>query len=263
MAVRRRRALARGRRARRAHEAVQGAAGQALLRRPWLGAVRAHLRAARVLPNAHRAADPRRRRRRHRCATGAGEVVELGAGHPTRRACCSTRWTRPAPSTATSRWTSPPASSRMRPSSSSTSTPVSSSTASSVTSSAISSTSPSRTARRAWRHCSGARSATSRPGPGARLLAKIATLLGLDDRLLLGTDLVKDPAVIEAAYDDSAGVTAEFNRNLLHVVNRELGADFPARAFDRIAFFDAGTSRSRCGCGGRRRVVRIASSASR
>ena len=70
------------------------------------------------------------------------------------------------------------------------------------------------------------------------MLTKIATLLGPDDRLLLGTDLVKDPALIEAAYNDSAGVTAEFNRNLLHVLNRELDADFSPETFDHVAFFD-------------------------
>jgi L-histidine N-alpha-methyltransferase len=76
------------------------------------------------------------------------------------------------------------------------------------------------------------------PGTRRAVLAKIATLLGPDDRLLLGTDLIKDPAVIEAAYNDAQGVTAEFNRNLLHVVNRELGADFQPEAFDHVAFFD-------------------------
>jgi L-histidine Nalpha-methyltransferase len=76
------------------------------------------------------------------------------------------------------------------------------------------------------------------PGTRRRLLRTIGGLLGPDDRLLLGTDLVKDPAVIEAAYDDPDGVTAEFNRNVLHVINRELDADFPADAFQHIAFFD-------------------------
>jgi L-histidine N-alpha-methyltransferase len=76
------------------------------------------------------------------------------------------------------------------------------------------------------------------PGTRRRLLREIGGLLGPGDRLLLGTDLVKDPAVIEAAYDDSAGVTAEFNRNVLHVINRELDADFIPDAFDHIAFFD-------------------------
>jgi L-histidine Nalpha-methyltransferase len=76
------------------------------------------------------------------------------------------------------------------------------------------------------------------PGTRRGLLRQVGALLGPDDRFLLGTDLVKDPAVIEAAYDDGAGVTAEFNRNVLHVINRELGADFVPDAFEHIAFFD-------------------------
>ena len=59
------------------------------------------------------------------------------------------------------------------------------------------------------------------------------------DWLLLGTDLVKDVRVIEAAYNDDAGVTAEFNRNVLHAINRELDADFDPDAFEHVAFFDA------------------------
>ena len=59
------------------------------------------------------------------------------------------------------------------------------------------------------------------------------------DRLLLGTDLVKDPETIRRAYDDDQGITAEFNRNLLHVVNRELGADFDPDGFEHVALFDA------------------------
>ena len=76
------------------------------------------------------------------------------------------------------------------------------------------------------------------PGTRRRLLREIARLLRPADRFLLGTDLVKDPAVLEAAYDDRQGVTAEFNRNVLHVVNRELDADFWPEAFDHVAFFD-------------------------
>jgi L-histidine Nalpha-methyltransferase len=76
------------------------------------------------------------------------------------------------------------------------------------------------------------------PGTRRVLLRKIAALLGPGDRLLLGTDLVKEPALIEAAYDDAEGVTAEFNRNVLHVINRELDADFAPDAFEHIAFFD-------------------------
>jgi L-histidine Nalpha-methyltransferase len=77
------------------------------------------------------------------------------------------------------------------------------------------------------------------PGSRRRFLRGLAKLLrpGVD-HLLLGTDLVKDPATIEAAYDDSAGVTAEFNRNVLRVINRELDADFDVDAFEHVAFFD-------------------------
>jgi L-histidine Nalpha-methyltransferase len=76
------------------------------------------------------------------------------------------------------------------------------------------------------------------PGTRRRLLRQIAGLLRPSDRLLLGTDLVKDPAVLEAAYDDAAGVTADFNRNVLRVINRELDADFWPDAFDHVAFYD-------------------------
>ncbi|NUR61997.1 MAG: L-histidine N(alpha)-methyltransferase [Catenulispora sp.] len=57
--------------------------------------------------------------------------------------------------------------------------------------------------------------------------------------LLLGTDLVKDPATLVAAYDDAAGVTAEFNKNVLRVVDRELAADFDPDDFDHVALWDA------------------------
>jgi L-histidine N-alpha-methyltransferase len=77
------------------------------------------------------------------------------------------------------------------------------------------------------------------PGSRRRFLRSIARLLRPGrDWLLLGTDLVKDPAVLEAAYDDAPGVTAEFNRNVLEVVNRELDADFDVAAFEHVAFFD-------------------------
>ncbi|HEY2571347.1 MAG TPA: L-histidine N(alpha)-methyltransferase, partial [Solirubrobacteraceae bacterium] len=62
---------------------------------------------------------------------------------------------------------------------------------------------------------------------------------GPTDFLLLGTDLVKDPQVLEAAYDDAQGVTAEFNRNVLRVLNRELDADFEPDDFEHVALFDA------------------------
>jgi L-histidine N-alpha-methyltransferase len=80
------------------------------------------------------------------------------------------------------------------------------------------------------------------PAPRREFLARIAELLGPEDRLLLGTDLVKETARLEAAYDDSAGVTAEFNKNVLHVLNRELDADFQVEAFEHRAFFDTASS---------------------
>jgi L-histidine N-alpha-methyltransferase len=76
------------------------------------------------------------------------------------------------------------------------------------------------------------------PGRRRSFLRAVGGLLGDGDHLLLGTDLVKDPAVIEAAYDDAAGVTALFNLNMLEVVNRELNADFDLDAFEHVAFFD-------------------------
>jgi len=76
------------------------------------------------------------------------------------------------------------------------------------------------------------------PGARRRFLRALARTVGPGGALLLGTDLVKDVAVLEAAYDDAAGVTAAFNRNALRVINRELGADFDEAAFDHVAFFD-------------------------
>jgi L-histidine Nalpha-methyltransferase len=77
------------------------------------------------------------------------------------------------------------------------------------------------------------------PDARARFLGEIAAGIGPDDAFLLGTDLVKDPARLVAAYDDSACVTAEFNRNVLHVLNRELGADFVPERFEHVARFDS------------------------
>ena len=78
-----------------------------------------------------------------------------------------------------------------------------------------------------------------RPGPRRSFLARIATLMYPGDRFLLGTDLVKDRARLEAAYNDSQGVTAEFNKNVLRVLNRELDADFDPDLFEHVAFWDA------------------------
>jgi dimethylhistidine N-methyltransferase len=77
-----------------------------------------------------------------------------------------------------------------------------------------------------------------RMGAARRILRRIALLCGHDGALLLGVDLEKDPATIEAAYNDAAGVTAEFNLNLLRRINRELDADFDLGAFEHRAFYD-------------------------
>lgn len=77
------------------------------------------------------------------------------------------------------------------------------------------------------------------PGSRRRFLRHVAgELLGPEDHLLIGCDLVKDPAVIEPAYNDAQGVTAAFNRNVLSVVNRELCADFDLENFEHRAFYD-------------------------
>jgi L-histidine N-alpha-methyltransferase len=70
-------------------------------------------------------------------------------------------------------------------------------------------------------------------------LAHLRGALEPGEWLLLGADLVKDPAVLVRAYDDAAGVTAEFNRNVLHLLNRELCADFDPDAFDHVALWDS------------------------
>ena len=76
------------------------------------------------------------------------------------------------------------------------------------------------------------------PAERARFLRRLAGLLEDGDRLLVGIDLVKEHQLLEAAYNDSAGVTAEFNRNVLRVVNARLGGDFRPDAFEHVAFFD-------------------------
>ncbi|MEU7380248.1 MULTISPECIES: L-histidine N(alpha)-methyltransferase [unclassified Streptomyces] len=76
------------------------------------------------------------------------------------------------------------------------------------------------------------------PGERAEFLAAVRALLSPGDALLLGTDLVKAEDVLVRAYDDAAGVTAAFNKNVLNVVNRELGADFEPDAFGHVALWD-------------------------
>jgi L-histidine N-alpha-methyltransferase len=76
------------------------------------------------------------------------------------------------------------------------------------------------------------------PAERAEFLAAVRATLDPGDTLLLGTDLVKSPSVLVPAYDDAAGVTAEFNRNVLRVLNRELKADFDPEAFEHVAVWD-------------------------
>jgi L-histidine N-alpha-methyltransferase len=73
------------------------------------------------------------------------------------------------------------------------------------------------------------------PAARAGFLSSLAISLAPGDQLLLGTDLVKDPGRLIAAYDDAAGVTAAFNRNVLAVIDRELRADFDPSSFDHVA----------------------------
>jgi L-histidine N-alpha-methyltransferase len=77
------------------------------------------------------------------------------------------------------------------------------------------------------------------PAERGVFLRRVRATLHPGDAFLLGTDLVKDPAVLIAAYDDSAGVTAAFNKNVLAVLNAELGADFDLDAFEHVAAWDA------------------------
>ena len=81
------------------------------------------------------------------------------------------------------------------------------------------------------------------PEERVAFLHQVSELLGPEDRLLIGMDLVKDVPIIEAAYNDSAGVTAAFNRNMLHLLNRSLSADFQPEAFEHYSFFNEAESR--------------------
>jgi len=81
------------------------------------------------------------------------------------------------------------------------------------------------------------------PAPRADFLSALSDTLRPGDSLLLGTDLVKDVGRLVRAYDDSAGVTAQFNRNVLAVVNRELDADFDLDAFEHVARWNADEER--------------------
>ncbi|WP_243754460.1 L-histidine N(alpha)-methyltransferase [Labedaea rhizosphaerae] len=81
------------------------------------------------------------------------------------------------------------------------------------------------------------------PAERAKFLSSVRDVLSPGDSFLLGTDLVKDEQTLVAAYDDASGVTAEFNRNVLHVLNRELNADFDVAAFEHVARWNADEER--------------------
>ncbi|MGD1208204.1 L-histidine N(alpha)-methyltransferase [Mycobacterium seoulense] len=96
------------------------------------------------------------------------------------------------------------------------------------------------------------------PGPRAEFLSSLSAQMRPGDSLLLGTDLVKDTGRLVRAYDDSAGVTAAFNRNVLAVINRQLDADFDIEAFDHVARWNADEERIEMWLrAGRRQRVRV------
>ncbi len=80
------------------------------------------------------------------------------------------------------------------------------------------------------------------PGTRRRFWQDLRAIAGVDGALLVGIDLLKDPTVIEAAYDDAAGITAAFNKNLLQTLNDRLDADFDLDAFDHVVIFDDANS---------------------
>jgi L-histidine Nalpha-methyltransferase len=81
------------------------------------------------------------------------------------------------------------------------------------------------------------------PPAAIRLLRRVHAAMDPSDRFLMGVDLRKDVRRIEAAYNDSAGVTAAFNRNMLLVLNHELGANFDPERFEHLAFYEPSTHR--------------------
>lgn len=92
------------------------------------------------------------------------------------------------------------------------------------------------------------------PRQALALLKRVRREAGGDGMLLIGVDLLKDKAALEAAYDDALGVTAAFNLNVLNHVNRLLGADFDVRDWRHVAFFDPQESRIEMHLRARRRV---------
>jgi dimethylhistidine N-methyltransferase len=81
------------------------------------------------------------------------------------------------------------------------------------------------------------------PQEAQQFLSRIATLCGADGGLLIGVDLKKDASILHNAYNDAAGVTAEFNLNLLQRINSELGAHWPLQNFAHVAFYNEAQGR--------------------
>jgi L-histidine N-alpha-methyltransferase len=81
------------------------------------------------------------------------------------------------------------------------------------------------------------------PPSAVRLLHRVASAMQPNDRFLMGADLKKRRDVIESAYNDTRGVTAEFNRNILRVVNREAGTDFDPDHYDHLAYYNVAEDR--------------------
>ena len=205
------------------------AAAQVVLRRPRQRAVRGDHPAAGVLPDPRRARDPARATPPRSPRSPAPTPWSSSARAPPRRpGCCSTRCG-PAARCATScRSTSARPRCAEAVAAIAGTTPASRCTASSATSPSTSAAAPARSPRLVaflggtiGNLVPGRAGRVPRRGPRASLAP--------GERLLLGTDLVKDPRGAGPAYDDAAGVTAAFNRNVLAVLNRELGADFDRR----------------------------------
>ena len=98
-----------------------------------------------------------------------------------------------------------------------------------------------RPAARRWLRSWAARSATSTTSSG-RVFRSLAAVLRPGDWFLLGADLVKAKRRLDAAYNDAAGVTVQFNKNVLRVLNRDLGANFDDDLFDHVAGYDVSAS---------------------
>ena len=218
---------------------TEGHPAQVVLRRPRLAALRRHHPPARVLPDSLRAGDPRRARRRDRRGHARRHARRARFRHvrqdadparraPRRRHAHAVRAVRRQRADACA--TRPPRSTSEYPASHVHAVvgdfehhlgthPAAAAGASWRSSAARSATCCRRTAREFLRDIA--------DGPRARRSSACSAL-----------DLVKDVDRLEAAYDDAQGVTAEFNKNVLHVMNRELDADFDLDAFEHVAVFD-------------------------